>query len=773
MSSDMDEILEIFFQECEEQLQELETGLSALDADRAEADTVNAVFRAVHSIKGGAASFGLQNLVRFAHVYENSLDGVRSDRIAPTRDVIAVFLKSMDVLSDLVVEARGGVAVDAVRIDENLGELQRVNASGAGHTEASQATDAGAVEDSFCPVPMEFEPVAFSFDDDFGVEAVESEIPAKWCVSFRPHDEMYHCGDDARNILTALSNLAKSKNETALITCETDSLPDLDAIDAEKSYLSWEILLPLTVEEAAIRDVFDWVVDSCTFTISRDDRNSIPTEAPKAYPEADIAPDSDEGAIVSLEEQPAQPSGADLAIIPPTRADDEQTPQLPAVDIRPPAEKILEALASTSQTLREEEPSTAAVSGTRKTETASIRVDLSRVDDLMDLVGELVIAQAAVQSLCQKSAVSGHHELIQSIEGMQTLTRDIQDAVMSVRAQPVRSVFQRMQRVVREASAMTRKAVNLELEGEDTEVDRTLIEKLAAPLTHMLRNAVDHGIESIEDRLAAGKPSEGNITLSAEHRSGRILITIKDDGAGVNRQRVFETAVKRGIIPHDATLSEDEINNLIFTPGFSTASEVSDLSGRGVGMDVVKQAIMSLGGRVVISSVPGKGTTFSLSLPLTLAILDGMLINAAETTMVIPISAVSEAIIVSEGDVYALPDGTSIISKRGECIPLLPLAATLGLAAPRMQETLEGAVVLVVENESGSRAALIVDEICGQTQVVIKSMEKNYRHIFGVSAATILGDGSVALILDVSALIAAALSQTDNKSMLGLSELVA
>lgn len=768
MSSDMDDILEIFFQECDEQLQELETGLSALDADRAEADTVNAVFRAVHSIKGGAASFGLQNLVRFAHVYENALDGVRSDRISPTRDVIAVFLRSMDVLSDLVVEARGGTTVEGTRVDQSVNELQRVNASETKGADDSVITDAASVESGFCPVPIEFEPVAFSFEDDFSIEAEQTGAPGKWHVSFRPHDEMYSCGDDSRNILTALVKLAKTANESAIVTCETASLPALETIDAEKSYLSWQILLPLSVEEAAIRDVFDWVVDSCTFTISRDDTSVVTTEMNEACDESDEV-----GGDVVEEPQVSSSTDNREAITSLSTADSEKATQLPAIDTRPPAEKILEALASTAQPIRDEDPSVAAVVAARKAETASIRVDLSRVDDLMDLVGELVIAQAAVQSLCQKSVVSNHHELIQSIEGMQTLTRDIQDAVMSVRAQPVRSVFQRMQRVVREASAMTRKAVNLVLVGEDTEVDRTLIEKLAAPLTHMLRNAVDHGVERKEDRLAAGKPAEGNITLSAEHRSGRILITIRDDGAGVNRQRVFETAVKRGIIPHDATLSEDEINNLIFTPGFSTAAEVSDISGRGVGMDVVKQAIMSLGGRVVISSVPGKGTTFSLSLPLTLAILDGMLITAAETTMVIPISAVSEAIIVSEGDIYALPDGTNIISKRGECIPLLPLASTLGLVAPSKQETLEGAVVLVVENESGSRAALIVDEICGQTQVVIKSMEKNYRHIFGVSAATILGDGSVALILDVSALIAAALSQTEHKSMLGFSELVA
>jgi len=741
----MDDILEIFFQECDEQLQELETGLSAIAAECAEADTVNAVFRAVHSIKGGAASFGLQNLVRFSHVFENALDGVRSGRIHPDKEIIAVFLKSMDVLSDLVTEARGGETVDACRIEESLSELRIVNGevSSPLNDDLSDTRASGAITEEFCPVPFAFEPVAFDWGD-------ESEMPSavRKIVTFHPHDAMYGCGDDARNILVALTALAHDRGDTASIECQTQDLPSLDALSPETSYLTWRVSLPDTVSESEIRETFDWVVDSCDLTVTSSTDTVLPSPG-----------------TVGLLESPS--------IYP------EPVENLPREIPTPPAEKhlsteeLLEALAIPAPAPREEDAvalSSAAVS--RKAESASIRVDLSRVDDLMDLVGELVIAQAAVQSLCQKSETSGHHELMQSIEGMQTLTRDIQDAVMSVRAQPVRSVFQRMQRVVREASSMTQKSVTLVLEGEETEVDRTLIEKLTAPLTHMLRNAVDHGIEKPEDRLAAGKSSEGRITLSAEHRSGRILITIKDDGAGVNHKRVFETAVKRGIIAPDATLSEDEINNLIFTPGFSTASTVSDLSGRGVGMDVVKQAIMSLGGRVVISSTPGKGSTFSLSLPLTLAILDGMLISADETTMVIPISAVSEAIIVSQNDVYALPDGTNIISKRGECIPLLPLGTTLGLAGSRIRQSLEGAVVLVVENESGSRAALIVDEICGQTQVVIKSMERNYRHIYGVSAATILGDGSVALILDVSALIAVALSQTENKAQLGLSELV-
>ena len=398
----------------------------------------------------------------------------------------------------------------------------------------------------------------------------------------------------------------------------------------------------------------------------------------------------------------------------------------------------------------------------RPVEQATIRVDLHRVDDLMDLVGELVIAQAALESIGQRED-GGQQEMIKRIASMKALTRDIQDAVMAVRAQPVRSVFQRMQRVVREACSMTSKDVVLTLEGEDTEVDRTLVEKLSDPLTHMLRNAVDHGIESAEDRIAAGKSPTGQILLSAGHRSGRILITIKDDGGGINHERVLATAVKRGIIAPDAVLTDDEINNLIFAPGFSTAATVSDLSGRGVGMDVVKQAILGLGGRVTISSVEGQGTTFCLSLPLTLAVLDGMLIVAAGSTMVVPVSSVVETMMVNHKDIYMLPDGANVVSIRGACMPLIPLASELGLGGCRSGGLSEEDVILVVENESGARAALIVEDIRDQAQVVIKSIEKNYRQMSGVSAATILGDGSVSLILDVPALVANALGRIDTR----------
>lgn len=733
MNGDMDDILQVFFQECDEQLQELERGLSALSDGDSDHETINAVFRAVHSIKGGAASFGLENLVRFAHVFESSLDGLRSGRIVPTHDIMKTFLKAMDVLSDLVAEARGGAGVDHARVAESQSELEAIiNSDGAPKpAEDVVPQDFVPVPMDFVPVPMDFEPVPVDMDFGFDTPAAVPDL----IVSFRPQDAMYERGDDARNILIGLRDLAATvEGGTFSVTCNTGELPSLAALSPTHTCLSWRVVLPAAVSEESVHGVFDWVSDVCDFSIAREGAAEEAPAEPEATPVAAPEP-------VAVVAAPAPEASAPVHV----------EPAAPVHEVAPAA--VTNAIAGN------------APPAARKAEqVASIRVDLHRIDDLMDLVGELVIAQASIEALSRRNDGAVQQELTQSISSMQSLTRDIQDAVMAVRAQPVRSVFQRMQRVVREACSMTKKDVVLLLEGEDTEVDRTLVEKLTDPLTHMLRNAVDHGIEKVEDRLAAGKPAEGHILLSAGHRSGRILITIKDDGGGINRQRVMETAIKRGIVAPDAVLSDDEINNLIFAPGFSTAATVSDLSGRGVGMDVVKQAILSLGGRVTIQSVPGEGTTFSLSLPLTLAVLDGMLIEAGQSTMVLPISSVVETMMIDHRDVYLLPDGGNIISIRGTCMPLIPLAAELGLSKAPTQEGLANAVILVVENESGGRAALVVDEIRDQTQVVIKSIEKNYRQISGVSAATILGDGSVSLILDVPALIGTAIRKIDNRT---------
>jgi two-component system chemotaxis sensor kinase CheA len=338
------------------------------------------------------------------------------------------------------------------------------------------------------------------------------------------------------------------------------------------------------------------------------------------------------------------------------------------------------------------------------------------------------------------------------LDELEHLTREIQDSVMAIRAQPVKSVFQRMPRLVREVASMCGKSVRLVTEGEGTEVDKTVIERLTDPLTHMIRNAIDHGLESPDKRAAAGKPEEGVVRLAAMHRSGRIVIEVADDGAGINRPRVKQIAVDKGLIPSDAILSDEEIDNLIFMPGFSTAATVSNISGRGVGMDVVKRSVQALGGRISISSRPGKGSTFTMSLPLTLAVLDGMVVTVADHTLVVPLTAIVETLQPKTQDVHGMGGDARVIAIRNSFTPLIDVGKVLGYrgeVADAMSR-----VALLVETEGGQRNALIVDAIQGQRQVVIKSLEANYGHVPGIAAATILGDGRVALILDVDAVVA-------------------
>jgi two-component system chemotaxis sensor kinase CheA len=383
---------------------------------------------------------------------------------------------------------------------------------------------------------------------------------------------------------------------------------------------------------------------------------------------------------------------------------------------------------------------------------ATIRVDLDRVDRLIDLVGELVINQSMLAQRVMEAGIARLSDVAVGLDDLEQLTRDIQDSVMAIRAQPVRPIFQRMSRVVREVADMTGKSARLVTEGENCEVDKTVIERLADPLTHMIRNAIDHGLEAPEKRVAAGKPEQGTVRMVAAHRSGRVVIEVSDDGGGIDRARVRQIAVDRGIIAADAQLTEAEIDDLIFAPGFSTASSVSDVSGRGVGMDVVRRSIQALGGRITITSRPGQGTTFTLSLPLTLAVLDGMVVTVAGQTLVVPLSAIVETLQPKAADVHALGESARVIGIRGTFVPLIDVGSVLGYRETEADPL--ASVAMMVETENQSQCALMVDGIIGQQQVVIKSLETNYGHVFGVAGATILGDGRVAVILDVDAIVA-------------------
>jgi two-component system, chemotaxis family, sensor kinase CheA len=685
-----------FFQECEEQLGELEVGLLSLQAGEGDGETINAVFRAVHSVKGGAGAFGLEALVRFAHTFETTLDKVRSGTLKADEPVLKVLLRATDVLADLVQAAKTDGEIDPRRTAESSEDLEALWGGGEGHSAAAPAQEA----DDFGFVPIQFTPLPVAG-------------PARWTVWFKPSSETYAKGNDAAFLLRELERLGPCET-----TLDVSQLPSFDELAPETASLAWTVVVTTDAAEDAVREVFEFVSGDCAFSVTRDP-------------------------IAAAPPLPVLPPLASVPPPPPAAATAEPEPRDPHFD--GPADP----------NPREKAAAKSASAGAQTT----IRVDLERVDRLIDLVGELVINQAMLAQRVGEIDATPASNVQLALESLEQLTREIQDSVMAIRAQPVKSVFQRMPRLVRETASMTGKQVRLVTEGEGTEVDKTVIERLTDPITHMLRNAIDHGLESPEDRIAAGKPAEGTVRLSALHRSGRIVIEVADDGKGINRTRVRELAIERGVISADQTLTDDEVDNLIFAPGFSTAKQVSDLSGRGVGLDVVKRSIQSLGGRISIASKAGQGSTFTMSLPLTLAVLDGMVVSVGAQTLIAPLAAIVETLKPKKSDIRRLGSGM-LLAVRGAIVPLIDVGVALGWRSEPIEPT--SGVALLVETEVGGCAALLVDAIQGQRQVVIKSLEQNFQRVESIAAATILGDGRVALILDIDFIVGERRGEAEN-----------
>ncbi|OOG66685.1 chemotaxis protein CheA [Sinorhizobium sp. A49] len=750
---DMNEIKEIFFQECEEQLAELESGLLKLNDGDRDPETVNAVFRAVHSIKGGAGAFGLDDLVSFAHVFETTLDCVRSNRLDPGPEVLKVMLKSADVLADLTNAARDGGSVDEARSRQLIKELEALANGEVPQASAVAEPVAKAAPVVAAPVVNDegFQPVAFSFDDFETDEPALMEMPT-YEIVFKPKSDLYAKGNDATLLLRDLSRLGEMS-----IHCDMDALPTLDRLSPETAYFSWKVSLKTDKGEDAIRTVFEFAEWDCDLDVSLVSGDAAPAgeELPMQPVPFDLSILDDEpvgpiGVIEEEEQLAAQQEIRNAAVAAAGTA--SNVLQMAQSAARAPAEKSAGAAASAAA------QSAAAQQAAASAATPTIRVDLDRVDRLINLVGELVINQAMLSQSVIENDANGTSSINMGLEELQQLTREIQDSVMAIRAQPVKPVFQRMSRIVREIADMTGKSVRLITEGENTEVDKTVIDKLAEPLTHMIRNAVDHGLETPEKRLAAGKSAEGTVRLTAKHRSGRIVIELADDGAGINREKVRQKAIDNDLIAADANLSDEEIDNLIFHAGFSTADKISDISGRGVGMDVVKRSIQALGGRINISSKPGHGSVFTMSLPLTLAVLDGMVVTVANQTLVVPLTAIVETLQPEAAAIHSFGSNQRLISIRNSFCPLVDVGRILNFRASQA-DPVEG-VALLVESEGGGQRALMVDAIQGQRQVVIKSLEANYTHVPGIAAATILGDGRVALILDVDTIVAASRGQS-------------
>ncbi|MFJ6341877.1 chemotaxis protein CheA [Rhizobium sp. NPDC092017] len=750
----MNEIKEILFQECEEQLAELESGLLKMNDGDRDPETVNAVFRAVHSIKGGAGAFGLDDLVSFAHVFETTLDCVRSNKLEPTQDVLKVMLKSADVLADLTNAARDGGSVDPAR---SRGLVKELEALANGDLPVPSAAVAVAAEPApkavaAAPAPTDesgFQPIPFSFDDDFGADEPAADALPEYEVSFKPRSDLYAKGNDATLLLRDLARLGEMS-----VYCDTDALPGLPELDPEGAYFKWTISIKTDKGEDAIRTVFEFAEWDCDLDVrlvgaSVSDDEELPM-VPVPFDLSVLDDERAEPAVEPIEEAPLSRNDAAAAVAAAETA--SNVTQLAAVAARVEKKEAALAAAAAANAAAAAQNSAAASVG------QTIRVDLDRVDRLINLVGELVINQAMLSQSVIENDNNGASSINMGLEELQQLTREIQDSVMAIRAQPVKPVFQRMSRIVREIADMTGKSIRLITEGENTEVDKTVIDKLAEPLTHMIRNAVDHGIETPEKRATVGKNPEGTVRLTAKHRSGRILIELADDGAGINRERVRQKAIDNDLIAADANLSDEEIDNLIFLPGFSTADKISDISGRGVGMDVVKRSIQALGGRINISSKPGQGSVFTMSLPLTLAVLDGMVVTVAGQTLVVPLTAIVETLQPEASAIHSFGANHRLISIRNSFCPLVDVGRILNFRATQANPV-EG-VALLVESEGGGQRALMVDAIQGQRQVVIKSLEANYTHVPGIAAATILGDGRVALILDVDAVVGASRGQS-------------
>lgn len=666
-------ILDAFFEECEDLLVALSDGLEDMREGRADTETVNAVFRSVHSIKGAAGAFSLEDLVGFAHTFETVLDEVRSNNLVADDTLLRVLQRAGDILADLVDSARDDLPADREQVDPVVAELQSF----------LRAED--FVEKEFV-----FEALALSFDGP--------ESTATFLVQFRPDRQFYATGNDPAFFIAALKKLGDCE-----IGVETTGLPNtFDAFEWNEGYLTWQVKVANQKNDLAIREVFQFAEDLCNLRITAEFQG-MPELADK---------------------------DAALTVLPP----DEIAPIIPTPDVGN----------STTAAEKADKPT--------KKPTSTLRVDPERVDRLINAVGELIINQSVISQRIDEASLPNSAELHGDLDDYKLLAREIQEGVMAIRAQPVKPLFQRMLRIAREAAEATGKEVHLMTEGEGTEVDKIVVERLADPLTHMIRNAIDHGIETPEARMAVNKPQAGTLRLTASQRSGSIVIEIIDDGAGLNRKRIKEIAQSKGLIAEDVVLSDQEIDHLLFAPGFSTATVVTNLSGRGVGMDVVKTAISALGGRIAISSAASVGTTFSITLPLTLAVMDGMIIHVGGQTMVMPITSILETIRPSSTDVAKIGLRHELLRIRGEYVPIIDLAARLGMQSSTI--ALNDRVLLLIQTESINQCALAVDDILDQRQVVVKSMQGTYGEISGISGATILGDGKIALIIDPDAIAA-------------------
>lgn len=674
MSIDMAQFHQVFFEESFEGLDIMESGLLNMQPGAADSEEINSIFRAAHSIKGGAGTFGFMDISNFTHVMETLLDEMRDGRREVTAGAIDALLKSVDVLRDMMTKSQDGDDIDQQSAQELKQVLEDILADNAGPA----SPDTPAVADAAPDI------------------ADDGELTG-WKIVFRPHQNILRTGNDPYRILRELSELGEMDSR-----CDTSSLPSLDAMEEEDFYLSWEVFLNTPVDKQEIQEIFEWVEDECDMAIM-----PIMTAA----------------------------SGEQKVVV------DAQLQEV--AEAAPKAESNVAALKPVAAAKpAESKKSTAAAKGG-----GSIRVDTAKIDSLINMVGELVITQSMLGMLGEDFDMSRVEKLNEGLSQLERHTRELQESVMQIRMLPISFTFSRFPRLVHDLSSKMGKKIELKMIGEDTEVDKTVIEKIGDPLVHLVRNSLDHGIEMPADRLAAGKPETGTIRLIASHKGGNIVIEIHDDGKGLDKDRILSKALEKGVISDGSNMSDKQIYELIFEPGFSTADQISDVSGRGVGMDVVRRNINELGGGIEIDSTPGRGSAIIIRLPLTLAILDGQSIRIGDETYIVPLVSIIESIQVKPEMVNMVAGKGETFKLRDEYLPVVRMHEVFGIPNPKSTRLADG--LLVVVEGDGGKCGLFVDDLRGQHQVVIKSLETNYGKVEGASGATILGDGSVALILDI------------------------
>ena len=740
----LEQLRGVFFEEAFEGLETMESALMALDEAPQDEDTLNQIFRAAHSIKGGAGSFGFGAITRFTHGMETLLDELRSGRRAVEPPVVDVLLRAVDQLRALVEGAAEGAPVDEARTRALTEELEQTLSGSPGPT-GSPSAEAGA-----------------SPPADPTAEAPATSGPG-FVIRFEPHLDLMSTGNDPVLIFRELGALGALE-----VRPRTDRVPSIELLDPEQMHLGWTLELRTDADEAAVREVFDWVESDCDLTV--EPLGSLPSPATGESAEAagDVAEAAGAPTGSGPDRAPVQPAapvapaGFGSAEAPEPLAEPSSPsprPSPPAAEPAEPAPSSGPSPVASGSAADPQSPGGAPSSSSRapaeggragKPAAASIRVGIDKVDALMDIVGELVITQSM---LCQIEKDFDLSRLANLRDGLGELTRNtrqLQESVMRLRMVPISFLFSRFPRVVRDVRGALGKKVELELVGESTEVDKTVAEQLADPLVHLVRNALDHGLETPEGRREAGKDEIGHLRLSARHEGGSVVIEVEDDGRGIDPDRILAKARTRGLVGPGDRPSDERVFELLFAPGFSTAEKVTDLSGRGVGLDVVARNIRSLGGTIDIQSRVGAGSCFSIRLPLTLSILEAQLVRLSDQVFIVPLLSIVESVLVHPDQINALGGSREIYRLREEYIPMIRASEMLGIE--RGADEAEPRLLMVVE-ANGHRAGVLVDELLDQQQVVIKSLETNFRSVAGLSGATILGDGRVAYIIDVAGFV--------------------